>query len=594
MKPLFQGVSITTLFLSICLPSLAQAASNSQNRVVNDVLIKTTLVSQAQPGNFDSKDFNFWANQCKVLENEQNYTEALAACEKAIALQSKVKNPQLWASRSNALFQLKKYAEAIASYNFLLSFSPKDSLALTRRCEALYHLGKNEDAIASCEQALRIDGNWGNASPADSWYNRGLVQRKLGQNEEALTSFEKALNLKSDYTLALVETCGTLGDLGRFEEAISACEKAKDSLPVEALTTKAIVQQKAEKWEDAIATYEQALAINPNNSTSWTNQGILLEKLGQDEKALDSYNRAVKINPKSSLAQVNRCAVFNRLNNYKEALEACEIAVAGDGSWGERNAAYAWNQRSSALIGLKQYQEALDAAERAININDQFAEAWNNKGVSLWNLEKYEEAQVAIAKAVEINPQYSQAWFNYGRLLSRLKEYDRALENYDKALAGNVSSLQTLTCNNILNEDSSESHKLQVYPKLIETAKGFCANILINKTAALWNLKKYENALGFINQAIKLNPKSFEGWYNRALVLLDLGQYDEAFTSYDEADKLNPNSFQVLTGKGLALEKMGEDQKALEAYEAALNVNPNYQPAQQYRDLLLAKFKIQN
>ncbi|XWK89391.1 MAG: tetratricopeptide repeat protein [Phormidium sp.] len=69
---------------------------------------------------------------------------------------------------------------------------------------------------------------------------------------------------------------------------------------------------------------------------------------------------------------------------------------------------------------------------------------------------------------------------------------------------------------------------------------------------------------------------------------------DEAFSSYDEADKLNPNNFQVLTGKGLALERMGEDQKALEAYDAALNINPNYQPAQQYRDLLLAKFKTQN
>jgi hypothetical protein len=44
------------------------------------------LLSQAQSDNFGLKDFKFWVAQCQVLESEQNYTEALAACERAITL----------------------------------------------------------------------------------------------------------------------------------------------------------------------------------------------------------------------------------------------------------------------------------------------------------------------------------------------------------------------------------------------------------------------------------------------------------------------------------------------------------------------------
>jgi hypothetical protein len=42
------------------------------------------LLSQAGSDNFGLKDFKFWVAQCQVLESEQNYAEALTACERAI------------------------------------------------------------------------------------------------------------------------------------------------------------------------------------------------------------------------------------------------------------------------------------------------------------------------------------------------------------------------------------------------------------------------------------------------------------------------------------------------------------------------------
>jgi tetratricopeptide (TPR) repeat protein len=58
-------------------------------------------------------------------------------------------------------------------------------------------LGKYDEAIASQEKALRVNGNWGNGTPANAWYHRGLAQRKLGENETALASFERALSINA-------------------------------------------------------------------------------------------------------------------------------------------------------------------------------------------------------------------------------------------------------------------------------------------------------------------------------------------------------------------------------------------------------------
>lgn len=583
--------------IALMLPLQKQSLSAApESLAIGDLPIHLSdrLLSQAQSGNFDLKDFNFWVSQCQVLENEQNYAEALTACERAIALQPNSKNPQVWSSRSNALLELKRYAEAVNSYDFLLRFDGKNSQAWTRRGEALYQLGKYDEAIASYEQALRMDGNWGNIAPAIAWYNRGLAQRKLGQNDTALASFDRALSINPDYAIAQVERCGTLSDLGRQEEAIAACNSAIDKLPAPALTNRAIAEQRAGQIVDAIASYEKALAINPNDANTWTHQGTLFEALEQNQKALTSYNKAIQINPKFALAQVNRCATLNRLANYKEALAACDSAMNGDGNWGDKNPAYAWNQHSSAFIGLGQYQEALNSAERAIDINANMAEAWNNKGVSLWHLEKYQDAQVALQRAVEINPNYTQAWFNNGRVFSSLRQDSLAIQAYEKALDSQINFKANLTCKEILyNRDNLGIWLLKEYEKVLESVQKYCADVLTNKSVALWHLNDYQNALNSANLGIELNPQSFEAWYNLAVVLITLKQYAQALDAYEKASIIRPNNFYVLTGKGLALEGLERYQEALEAFEAALNINPNYQLAQQQRDLLLEKFKTQ-
>jgi len=67
---------------------------------------------------------------------------------------------------------------------------------------------------------------------------------------------------------------------------------------------------------------------------------------------------------------------------------------------------------------LEKQEEAIEAYNKAIEINPKYADAWYNKGVTLVQLERQEEAIKAFDKAIEIYPKYAGAWNNKGVALA--------------------------------------------------------------------------------------------------------------------------------------------------------------------------------
>ncbi|MEO0967726.1 MAG: tetratricopeptide repeat protein [Cyanobacteria bacterium J06639_18] len=574
MKFIFGSFIFTSVTFSFMIHALAGVVKANEN--IPDIAIakKTDRLLS-----FDYKNFDFWLEQCRMLDNLQKYTEALAACETAIALKPKKKNIELWTARSNALMNLGKYAEAIISYNRVLHKQPNNSSALTRRCQALLALEKNEDAISSCEKALEADANWGDVTPANAWYNMGLAFTKSTKYQKALESFERATLVKPNYSLAFAQQCGALVTLQLYSRAIKVCDTAiqtngdwgKQTAAI-AWKNKALALTRLGQIPEAVNAYKQGLEINPKDAIAWYERGYLQQKLHQYDRALASYKMAVQIKPKYSQALARQAQVLNKLQNYELALRKIDEALAGDAVWGDLTLADIWNQHSVALANLRQYQESIADAERVIALKQDYAPAWNNKAVGLWNLGKYQEAEEASFKATNLNSKYSQAWFNQGRILSSLGKYQAAIDAYEKALKGN------------LDKDDYLTH----------------ASIWNNKGVAHWRLGKYVSALNSINKATKINPKSFAAWYNKGLVIIEWQSfkpnrkkylYEQALEAYNRANSIEPNNSAVFTGKAMVLSALGRYQEALKYFEFALNINPNNNLAQQERDKLLNNFE---
>src|SRR5262249_57546905 len=79
---------------------------------------------------------------------------------------------------------------------------PADTNALSNRGIALRILGRHEEAIASCEQALKIDPN-----SVAAWITRGNALATLARYKEALASFERAAAIEPR-DVEVLNNCG--------------------------------------------------------------------------------------------------------------------------------------------------------------------------------------------------------------------------------------------------------------------------------------------------------------------------------------------------------------------------------------------------
>jgi len=60
-----------------------------------------------------------------------------------------------------------------------------------------------------------------------------------------------------------------------------------------------------------------------------------------------------------------------------------------------------------------------------------------------------------------------------------------------------------------------------------------------NKGLALYNLRKYDEAIKCCDEAIRINPEYADAWYFKGIALDNLGEYDEAIKCHNEAIRIN-------------------------------------------------------
>ncbi|MBV6622384.1 MAG: tetratricopeptide repeat protein [Rivularia sp. (in: Bacteria)] len=548
---------------------------------LTNILCGISLAEDTQ-SELNFKKYDFWVEKCRFLKDNQQFSEALSACEQAISLKPKKDNIQLWLARGDLLLKLNQYSEAVVSYDWVLQEDKKNVPALAQKCQALLGLGNYEGALESCDLALERRDNWqnlkqvkkywGNIPLAKVLYIKASVLRRQKNYDEAITLFDDALKQDDNFALAEAGKCGVLADQKMYNEASQLCQAAVQKFEnPQSINEQAQEQADEQKNQNTINTPEET---DTSNAIIWYETGRVSQKLGEAQTALNYFNRAIQINPKYSQALARKSEILNQMGRYQEALQECESALKGDNQWSDtKGLAYVWYQRSAALLGLQKYQEALASSEKAIAIDQKYAEAWNNKAVSLWKLGQYEAAEKAIHKAVLYYPgsYYAQGYANRGRILSSLNQYEDAILAYEYAST------------NIENLDRKSLHVFW-----------------LNKAVAEMHLNDYQAALKSVNWSMK-EKESFAAFYNKAIILSRLGDYENAIKSFDKANEFLPDNHLVLTGKAIALMNTGEiknyeDAKstfhnALKIIDRALRVKPSYSLAIQKRKELITKMQ---
>ena len=511
--------------------------------------------AMAQGNLQDLEDVEYWRNLCDLQANAGEYAAAQKACEAAIELEPR--NDGLWARHSRVLLAQDQYPNAIASADQALRFNAENSLAYTYTCMSHYELGNLETALDHCNDALRVDGSWGNQSPALAWQYRGLILTAQGDPAAALVAYGRTLLLEPEDSRTLLHQCEAYLALANYDNAITSCEAALagngnwgPTAPALAWLNQGIAEFEQGNYVAAIAALDRAVDLDPLLTLAWTYQGRVLATDERHTEALISYTQAVALKPDSARALVGQCAALNKTRQYAEAGAACEAALqASDGDWWELGPAEGWRQYAQALAGQGMYEEALAAANRSVGIRPDYAAAWSDRGVVLWFLGRYEEARAATEEAISRGSDNARTYANLGSILRSLGRYADARTAYENALQ--------------LDSDNPPNPALWA-----------------NYSVVLWHLGRYEEAANAANQAVLLNPGFGAGWYNLGTALVSLQRYPEAGEAFNRAFLIDPQNANVLTGLGVVLSQLGRYAEARQALTQALALNPQQPIAQ--------------
>jgi tetratricopeptide (TPR) repeat protein len=94
----------------------------------------------------------------------------------------------------------------------------------------------------------------------------------------------------------------------------------------------------------------------------------------------------------------------------------------------------AWYNLGVAYGMKRELDQAIEALHKALELQPDDPQAWNDLGVAYGIKGEYDQAIKACRKALELKPDFYQAWNNLGNAYKGKGEYEQAVEAYTRAI----------------------------------------------------------------------------------------------------------------------------------------------------------------
>ena len=190
------------------------------------------------------------------------------------------------------------------------------------RCKSLKRF---EDALASYDHALALQPNLAEVALQSRQCAHGAQALRRGANK--LRSRARAA--AGLYVDAHCNRGNSLHEVKRFEEALTSYDRALALRPdyAEVHCNRGNTLQAFKRFEEALASYDRAFALQPNLAMAHYNRGNALQELKRFEGALASYDRALALRPDFAEAHCDRANSLRELKRFAEALRELRSCI---------------------------------------------------------------------------------------------------------------------------------------------------------------------------------------------------------------------------------------------------------------------------
>ncbi len=218
-------------------------------------------------------------------------------------------------------------------------------------------------AIADFNRALQVDPKL-----APAYANRGLARARKGDLDGAIGDYNRALQLDPKNAKAYYNR----GNAKREKHELIAYGGVEVFSPNHEVSTAKVENA---DLQSAIADFNRALQLDPENAKAYDNRGIAKLERGDLVGAIADFNRALQFDPKLAPAYETRGVAKAQKGDLDGAIADCDRAL-------ELNPklAGAYVDRGSAKLLKADADRAIADFNRALELNPKLVGAYDGRG----------------------------------------------------------------------------------------------------------------------------------------------------------------------------------------------------------------------
>ncbi|CAD5208006.1 unnamed protein product [Bursaphelenchus xylophilus] len=229
---------------------------------------------------------------------------------------------------------------------------------------------------------------------------------------------------------------------------------------------------------------------------------------------------------------------------------------------------------STALWQLQNQHQLSALAADLVNTNRDHAITWCVVGNSL-SLQKHHEAAVeAFERAIQMDSRFGYAYSLLGHELIDLNKLNRALEAFKQAQIHSPNDYRALYGEGLVHfKNEKLEFSLAVFKKAVKINP---RNVILLCQLAIveHSLKRNAEAMEHLRRALEIDPNSIASRYHKARILFDQAQYKEAEKELNELKNLSPDEAHVFFLLGRVHRRLGDQHRAMLNFSWATEIDP--------------------
>ncbi|MEM3397377.1 MAG: tetratricopeptide repeat protein [Thermoplasmata archaeon] len=528
-----------------------------------------------------------WYHKALILTvTSKNLEEALVAYDRALEIYPKDKS--IWTSKGDAYRLLGRTDEAVQCYlkvqeldplnvfyfDRILKLLPDNKKILLQKGITLANLKRYEEAIGCFDRIIELDFN-----DCEAWYQKANVLVAMGKDNDALAMLENAIKIKPTKEFLTVKA-NILKKLGRIGEALDEYNKVleMDRTDRTALCMKGDILLTLGRIEEALEVYEVLTTAYPDESEWWLHKKNIAKQLGKHEIVISSASEILRLIPNNIQAMLDRGFAYLNLGKTEEALNSYAMALEIDPT----NLEILQTLRGLART-LQKHELLVDYCNRFLTILPEDREALLEKASALDAMKKNEEALRSYQEYLKIVPNDLSVQRRIKEILKELGRFSEVYSISKQILQSDPTELETLMDLGLSAEQLAATVQnyererylkdaLVAFEKVLEMRPDY-TEAAIARTRVLILTGDFDKALELTKKAVAATPDNPNAWYMKGRAELEMQMFEEAAKSFSEAIKLNPEKKEYFMGKGLALMQIGRFEEALSNFEKARNID---------------------